>query len=223
MEQEVWTMFGRATLSRHLSRSFPFAIIAGLLALNALTVSTVSAQETQNITVILTEYQFNPKTITLTVGQPVLLNVQNQGKADHNLSSDDLPLSNVKYLKADNSSSDLQRYEATNVLNADALSGHTSMVTFTPTRAGTFGFFSEDEESLGMVGNFVVVGPGAQAAAAPPATAPAAAAPTTSATVASDGQSLSSQSAATQAMFQAVWGDRAAQEWVQEHDAALRR
>ena len=206
-------MSGKMTLSRLLSRSLPLASIAGRLALNALTASVASAQETQNITVILTEYQFNPKTITLTVGQPVLLNVQNQGKADHNLSSDDLPLSNVKYLKADNSSSDLQRYEATNVLNADALSGHTSMVTFTPTRAGTFGFFSEDEESLGMVGNFVVVGPGAQAAAAP----------TTSATVASDGQSLSSQSAATQAMFQAVWGDRAAQEWVQEHDAALRR
>src|SRR5919202_6126523 len=162
MEQEVWTMFGRATLSRHLSRSFPFAIIAGLLALNALTVLTVSAQETQNITVILTEYQFNPKTITLTVGQPVLLNVQNQGKADHNLSSDDLPISNVKYEKADNSSSDLHRYEATNVLNADALAGHTSVVTFTPTKAGTFGFFSEDEESLGMMGNFVVVAPGAQ-------------------------------------------------------------
>jgi plastocyanin len=221
--QEVWTMFGKVTLSRHLSRSLPFASIAGLLALHALTVSTASAQETQNITVILTEYQFNPKTITLTVGQPVLLNVQNQGKADHNLSSDDLPISNVKYEKADNSSSDLHRYEATNVLNADALAGHTSVVTFTPTKAGTFGFFSEDEESLGMMGNFVVVAPGAQAAAAPPTTAPAAAAPTTSATVASDGQSLSSQSAATQAMFQAVWGDRAAQEWVQEHDAALRR
>ena len=155
-------MFGKVTLSRHLSRSLPLASIAGLLALHALTVSTASAQETQNITVILTEYQFNPKTITLTVGQPVLLNVQNQGKADHNLSSDDLPISNVKYEKADNSSSDLHRYEATNVLNADALAGHTSVVTFTPTKAGTFGFFSEDEESLGMMGNFVVVAPGAQ-------------------------------------------------------------
>ena len=140
---------------------------------------------------ILTEFQFNPKTITLTVGQPVQLNVQNQGKADHNLSSDDLPIANVKYQKADNSSSDLQRYEATNVLNTDALSGHTSVVTFTPTKAGTFGFFSEDEDALGMVGNFVVVAPGAQAATAPPSAAPAAAAaPTTSATVERDGRSL---------------------------------
>ena len=168
-----------------------------------------------NITVILTEYQFNPKTITLTVGQPVL-NVQNQGKADHNLSSEDLPISNVKYLKADNSSADLQRYEPTNVLNADAGSGHTSMVTFTPIKAGTFGFFSEDEEKLGMVGTFTVVAAGTPAAAAP---APPAA-PAPNATVAKDGQSLARESAETQAMFRSVWGDRAAQVWVQEHDAA---
>jgi hypothetical protein len=128
----------------------------------------------------------------------------------------------VHYQKADNTPAEIQSYEAHNVLNADAVSGHTSVVTFTPTKAGTFEFFSEDEETLGMVGNFVVVGPGGQAAA-PAVTAPASAAPTTSATVARDGQSLSGQSAATQAMFRAVWGDRAAQEWVQEHNAALPR
>jgi plastocyanin len=217
-------MFGRLTLSRQLSRSLPFAVLAGLLAWSTLTASAAFAQEPQNVTVVLTEYQFSPKTIMLTVGQPVLLNVQNQGKADHNLSSDDLPISNVSYVKADNSSTDLRRYEATNVLNADAVSGHTSMVTFTPTKPGTFGFFSEDEESLGMVGNFVVLAPGAQVGAAPPATAPAAAAaPLTSAAVARDGQSLSSQPAATQAMFTAVWGDRAGPEWVQEHNAVLPR
>jgi hypothetical protein len=154
----------------------------------------------------------------LTAGQPVQLNVQNQGKADHNISSDDLPLANVKYVKADNSTQDLSRYESTNVLNADALSGHTSVVMFTPTTPGTFGFFSEGEEPLGMVGKFIVVAPGAQAAAPAPSTA---AAPSGSSTVAKDGQSLSGQSASTQATFTAVWGDRAAQQWVQEHNAAL--
>jgi plastocyanin len=210
---------GRLTSGR---RCLPTTVIAGLLVLSCLSASPASAQEPHNITVILTEYQFNPKTITLTMGQPVLLNVQNQGKADHNLSSDDLPIANVKYLKADNSSADLERYEANNVLNADAGSGHTSMVTFTPIKAGTYGFFSEDEQKLGMVGTFVVVAPGAPAAAAPNAPAPAAPAPTTaSTTVAKDGQSLASQSAATQAMFNAVWGSQAAQVWVREHNAAL--
>ncbi|HEX8967716.1 MAG TPA: cupredoxin domain-containing protein [Chloroflexota bacterium] len=191
-----------------------------MLVLSSLSATTALADEPQNITVVLTEYKFAPDTITLTVGQPVQLNVQNQGKADHNLSSDDLPLTNITYQKADNSESDLRGYVANNVLNADALSGHTSVVTFTPTRAGSFGFFSEDEASLGMVGKFLVVAPGSQATPAPPA---AASAGTSSPTVARDGQSLASQSAATQAMFTAVWGNRAAEEWVQEHNATLPR
>lgn len=214
-------MSGKTMLGRPVRRWLILALVVGLLTVNALSVSTAAAQEAQNITVILTENQFSPKTITLTAGQPVLLNVQNQGGLDHNLSSNDLPISNVKYIKADNSASDLARYTATNVLNADAVSGHTSMVMFTPVNAGTFGFFSEGEESLGMVGTFVVVNPGQTAppaAAAAPAAAPA---PTASATVASDGQTLSTQSAATQAMFTAVWGNQAAQEWVKEHNAAL--
>ncbi len=211
-------MFKTMPPGRPVPRLLPFAVIAGLLALTMLSAPTVSAQETPSKTVILTEYQFNPKTITLTVGQPVQLNIQNQGGGDHSLLSE-IPIAGVHYQKADNTPGEIQSYEAHNVLNADAVSGHTSVVTFTPTKAGTFEFFSEDEETLGMVGNFVVVGPGGQAAA-PAAAAPA---PTTSATVARDGQSLSSQSAATQTMFTAVWGDRAAQEWVQEHNAALPR
>jgi hypothetical protein len=38
---------------------------------------------------------------------------------------------------------------------------------------------------------------------------------------ATDGQRLSSQSQATQSLFNAVWGAQAAQEWVKEHDAAI--
>ena len=212
-------MFGKFTPSRQVLRSLPMTALAAVLASSALTAATAFAQEPQNMTVIITEWQFTPNTVTLTVGQPVLLNVQNKGGLDHNLSSDDLPISNVQYIKADNSAQDLSRYTATNVLNADAVSGHTSMIVFTPTKAGTFGFFSEDEEKLGLMGTFVVVDPGQSAP--PPAAAAPAPAPAPNATVASDGQTLSGQSAATQQMFNAVWGSRAAQEWVTEHNAAL--
>jgi len=210
-------MFDTQTPTRRSLISFlPAALVAAALALS---ISPASAQEPNTITVVLTEYSFTPDTITLTAGQPVQLNIQNQGKADHNLSSDDLPLTNINYARADNSTQDLSRYVSTNVLNADALSGHTSVVTFTPTTPGTFGFFSEDEESLGMVGKFLVVAPGGQPTAAQPSTA--AASRGASATVAKDGQSLASQPATTQAMFKAVWGDGAAQQWAQEHNAAL--
>ncbi|GAC1325459.1 MAG: hypothetical protein NVSMB2_24050 [Chloroflexota bacterium] len=48
-------------------------------------------------------------------------------------------------------------------------------------------------------------------------------APSTGSLKARDSQSLAGQSAATQAMFAAVWGDTAAQRWVQEHESELSR
>jgi hypothetical protein len=212
------------TAGRRSTRWLPFA---ALLAVTAPGASPALAQPQPNvITVILTELQFNPKTITLTVGQPVQLNVQNQGLADHNMSSrdepDSIPVSNVTYQKADNDPRQLAMYEVDSIFDTDANSGHTSVVTFTPTKVGTFRFISNagDDELNGMVGTFVVVAPGGAVPAAAPAPP---AATTSSATVARDGQSLSSQSAATQAVFTAVWGNRAATEWVQEHNAALPR
>jgi hypothetical protein len=133
--------------------------------------------------VILSELQFNPSSISLTVGQPVQLNIQNSGLADHNLSSrdspDSIPTSNVTYQKADNDPRQLRSYEADSILDTDANSGHTSVVTFTPTKAGTFRFISNagDDETNVMVGSFVVVaaggqGPSAPALAAAPASVP---------------------------------------------------
>lgn len=210
--------------SRRIGRCVPFASIAAMLAISLLSVPPALAQQAQTMTVVLTELQFDPKTITLTVGQPVQLNIQNKGLADHNLASrdepDSIPISNVSYQKADNDPRQLRMYETSSILDTDVNSGHTSVVTFTPTKVGTFKFISNagDDEINGMVGSFVVLGPGGQAAPAP-----AAAAPTTGTTVARDGQSLAGQPAATQAMFTAVWGARAAQEWAQEHNAALPR
>src|SRR6266567_3208986 len=213
---------------RRSVRWLPLASAVALLVMSTQGLSPALAQQqTQVVTVVLTELQFNPKTITLTLGQPVQLNIQNLGLADHNLSSrdapDSIPTSNVTHQKADNDPRQLRSYEANSILDTDANSGHTSVVTFTPTKVGTFRFISNagDDEMNGMVGSFVVVGPGGQAPASP--AAPAAAASTTGAGVARDGQSLAGQSATTQAMFKAAWGDSAAQRWVQEHEAELTR
>jgi uncharacterized cupredoxin-like copper-binding protein len=204
--------------------------MGALVATVVLGAPAAFAQQATEITVIQNESSFSPKTVTLMLGQPVVLNLQNQGKADHNMVSD-LPLSSVKYQRADNSASDLHRYEANNIFDLDAKSGHTSVVVFTPSKAGTFEFHSDENEdqALGMNGSFVVqtAGGGASvtAPAASTATAPAATAgsPSTSSTVARDGQNLAGQPSATQAVFTAIWGGAAAQRWVQEHDAELTR
>lgn len=83
---------------------------------------------------------------------------------------------------------------------------------------------AEDIATYVACGDIAVVG----ATTAPATTtttppAPAQPAGLANAPRARDGQSLATQTPATQAMFIAVWGDRAATEWVTEHDAALQR
>jgi len=229
--EEVSIMLTIVSSWRRFARCVPFSPITVLLALSMLSVPPALAQQAQTVTVVLTELQFNPKTITLTAGQPVQLNIQNAGKADHNLSSRDsadaIPISSVTYQKADNDPRQLRSYEADSILDTDANSGHTSVVTFTPTKVGTFRFITNagDDEMNGMVGSFMVLAAGAQAttATAPGPTPSAPAAVSTGSSVARDGQSLAGQPAATQAMFIAVWGASAAQQWAQEHNAALPR
>ena len=81
---------------------------------------------------------------------------------------------------------------------------------------------AQDIATYVACGDIAVAG----ASTAPPTTttSPAPAQPATmGAPRARDGQSLATQTPATQAMFIAVWGDRAATEWVAEHEAALSR
>jgi plastocyanin/glucose/arabinose dehydrogenase len=105
--------------------------------------------------------------------------------------------------------------------------GASRSVTFDT--AGTFGYFCKPHPW--MTGTVVVAaaqagapaGAPAPAAPAPPAAPPPPAASSAGSAIARDGQSLPNQSATTQAMFAAVWSDRAAQRWVQEHEAELSR
>ena len=112
-------------------RWLPVASVAALLAMNVQSVSPAFAQQTQTTTVVLTELQFSPKTISLTLGQPVQLTIQNSGKANHNLSSrdsaDSILVSNVTYRKADNDPRQLREYGADNILDTDGGSGHTPL------------------------------------------------------------------------------------------------
>src|SRR5260370_36751543 len=85
--EEVAIMLTILSSWRRLVHCMPLATFAATLAISLLSVTPAMAQQAQTVTVVLTELQFDPKTITLTVGQPVQLNIQNNGLADHNLAS----------------------------------------------------------------------------------------------------------------------------------------
>ena len=56
---------------RRIARCVPIAVITAIISVSP----ALAQQQTQTLTVVLTELQFNPKTIALTVGQPVQLNI----------------------------------------------------------------------------------------------------------------------------------------------------
>jgi hypothetical protein len=93
-----------------------------ILLATAVSTSIALAQQAQQVNVTTTEFAFNPKTISLRAGQPVQLAIRNTGADDHNLSSDEIPISNVTYQQADNEPGELRDYEARNVLDADVKS-----------------------------------------------------------------------------------------------------
>jgi uncharacterized cupredoxin-like copper-binding protein len=143
------------------SLSWRLAFVACVVAL-VIPLPTAIAQQQQQVSLTATDAAIAPRTVSLTVGQPVQLTIRNTGREDHNLVSD-IAISNVNYLKADNDPAKLADYTARNVLDIDYKVGNTSTVIFTPTRAGTFEFFSDEQpgdRAAGMVGSFEVRAPG---------------------------------------------------------------
>lgn len=118
-----------------------------------------AAAAMRQVTMTATEFKYSPNTINLMVGQPVELTIVNAGQVDHDIKSD-IPIRDLKYIKADNDASEQQDNAAQGVLDVDFNKGDTSQVTFVPTQAGTYQFSCDQpgHEEGGMVGRFVVQG-----------------------------------------------------------------
>jgi uncharacterized cupredoxin-like copper-binding protein len=134
--------------------------VAPLLA--AILVEVVVASSCQQggpqpVTLKASEFAFTPGTVTLKVGQPVQLTIQNGGAVDHDLKAD-IPLTNLTYQQADNPVDEQQENSANGVLDIDYGAGHTGQVTFVPTQAGTYTFYCDvaGHREAGMQGTFIV-------------------------------------------------------------------
>jgi uncharacterized cupredoxin-like copper-binding protein len=104
------------------------------------------------------EFSFEPSSIELKVNQPVTLTITNSGTVDHDLKSE-LPITHLVYTKAANPADEQQENISQNVLDVDYDKGTVAIVTFTPTKPGTFSFHCDiaGHTEAGMTGNFVVV------------------------------------------------------------------
>lgn len=79
--------------------------------------SVTTAPTGQQITIVGTEFSFNPSAITVTKGQPVTITFKNEGAYPHNFTLSDLQV-NTKTIQP----------------------GETDTVTFTPDKTGSFSY-----------------------------------------------------------------------------------
>jgi uncharacterized cupredoxin-like copper-binding protein len=134
----------------------------GALVTAAASQTTVTAAQT--ITVIATEFKFDPNTITVKVGQPVQIIMKNNGTVDHELEVEDLKASNaVLDLSQAGKIPEDERDEAMGdaaqgEVHAYAAAGGTATITFTPTTAGSYDFACNlpGHKDAGMTGTIVV-------------------------------------------------------------------
>jgi uncharacterized cupredoxin-like copper-binding protein len=94
-----------------------------------------STSQGQTITITATDYTFTPNTLTINKGQPVTIELVNNGKMPHDIVSPEL-----------------------NLQSSTIQPGQTTRVTFTPEDSGTFNFYCsvDGHRDLGMVGSIVV-------------------------------------------------------------------
>lgn len=89
-----------------------------------------------NVTITASDYKFTPADITVKVGQPVTIDLQNKGSVEHDWAADDLSAKMAAPVKP----------------------GQDEKLTFTPSKAGTFEFHCTvpGHKELGMVGKITV-------------------------------------------------------------------
>lgn len=120
---------------------------------------SAAAATLQRVAMQAKEFSFSPNVVHLKLGQPVQLTIANIGVVNHDIKSA-LPISDLKYLSADNPVGEQQSNAKRAVFDVDFHSGHTAQVTFVPTKAGQYTFFCDEpgHKEAGMTGTFVVRG-----------------------------------------------------------------
>ncbi len=137
---------------------------AGTSAAPPSATSAAGSAPAQTVTVVGTEFKFEPNQLTFKAGQRARIVFQNQGTVDHELEVEDLKADNVvlDLSKAGNIPED-ERDEATGDASSGevheyAAAGGSATIDFTPTTAGTYNFACNlpGHKESGMTGTIVV-------------------------------------------------------------------
>ena len=117
-----------------------------------------SAQPATDITILATDFSYMPSSLTVPVGQPITLTITNNGKVEHDFVITKISLTDVVQPNGGTSMGhDMGAAEYD--LHVSTQAGGTSVITFTPTEAGTYDIFCtiQGHKEAGMLGTLIVV------------------------------------------------------------------
>ena len=111
------------------------------------------------LTVKMTDFAYNPSSLTIPAGQPVTLTLMNTGNIEHDFVIEEIDVT-TKVLQDSGSDAHHAHGEEKNYdLHASAGIGDTTVLEFTALRPGTYKVFCsvEGHEEAGMVGELTVL------------------------------------------------------------------
>lgn len=133
-------------------------ILIGIVAFALLTACGGTSQPSTEITLDAMDFSYSPASVTVPVGEPVVLTLKNSGSVEHDFVIEKIDVKSV--LKKD-SGSDAHHTHGEEMnfdLHISAQPGDTSVLEFTISESGTYTFFCSvaGHKEAGMLGQLVV-------------------------------------------------------------------
>lgn len=135
----------------------PQKIIVGVLAL-LLSACAGASKSATDITVKLADFSYIPSSITVPVGQPVVLTINNTGLVEHDFVVEKIDVTNV-VAQDSGSEHDMQGMDGASYdLHVSTGAGETNTLQFTALEPGTYQIFCSVDGHIeaGMIGELIV-------------------------------------------------------------------
>jgi uncharacterized cupredoxin-like copper-binding protein len=144
-----------------MKRLFAILLLAATLIVVACGGGAETATGPQEVTLVATDIAFDQERIEVVAGQPVALNLRNEGVLEHDFSIMHIPAEMPADDHTGDDGHDMGHMEEQPELHTAAMSGANSSFTFTPTEPGEYTYFCSvpGHREAGMDGTLVVTAP----------------------------------------------------------------
>lgn len=133
--------------------------IAAILLVLILSACGAQAEPKSELVVEMSDFSYNPASITVAAGVPVQITLKNIGQIEHDFVVEKIDVSGVSVEGSGVGEHHMAGEHTEYDLHASTAVNGTSVLTFTPDAPGTYKIFCsvEGHEVAGMVGELIVV------------------------------------------------------------------